>query len=425
MWSIKKRILITFRSPKLFFLTILYFLIFIIILGAIYYWNIGSLEFYKKHNQEIQFVKKLSNIFYLPHFFSSSKLENYNLIINKDDLIFLNNNLPETYAGKLLTKKYRKKIKAKFVANEKEYNVKVRYHGDMDNHWRDSKKSWVIAFTDEYFNGIKELHLVIPVDRNYLLEELNFYRARKAGLLTTPTKFVNFSVNNSNQGVYWQFESWNTEMLEKRNLSANTKLYGGINDYQLKAEDDYNYFKNSSYWRIYAPKNFSNDFTELNILLNILNNPNDKYFKENIGKIVDLENFYQWQINQILVGSVHQIGANMRFYFDPAVGKFKFIPWDVSIGKIYSAEKSSNQLIKRILGIPEFSAKQNELLKKYINNPDNLTDDLKFYNNLDKLTKNDFYKDFKKVENHFEYRKNIKNIKQKIINRFNFLKNNL
>lgn len=428
---ILKKIYKILRSPRLIVLTIFIFIIIIAGASVIYYWQIGGLKFYRRHHSLVQFIKKQSNTLYLPYLLSSSKLEHYDLIISKDDLEFLNQNLPPTYQGNSLERKYRKKIEGKLVVNDKEYQVKIRYHGDDDGHWRDSKKSWAITFSDKYFEGNKEIHLIIPVGRDYLLEELTFYRARKMGLLTTPTKFVNFFVNGQRQGVYWQFESWNKQMLEKRNVSADTNLYSGINIYELDDPSNYNYFEDVDFWRkcSYNTMQHPNDYTDLEFLLAIVNNPDDEYFNKNIGQIIDLENFYKWEINQYLVYSTHQDRNDLKFYFDSTQGKFKFIPWDISTGNIQSISSVENyytsELIIRILKNPEFLSRRNELLRDYVNNPANLADDLKFYDELDKLTKNDFYKDFKKVESHLAYRKKINDFRNKIIESFNHVKSDL
>ena len=75
----------------------------VLILGLTYYYQkIDKLEFYRKYHREIQMVNKISNIFYLPHMYSKSKLERYDLTISKSDLEYINKNLPEVYKGNLL-----------------------------------------------------------------------------------------------------------------------------------------------------------------------------------------------------------------------------------------------------------------------------------------------------------------------------------
>ena len=414
----------TIRSPKKIILVISV-LILLTAIVAVYDRQKDPLAFYNKHHALIQFVQKLSNILYFPYWFSASHLERYDLVIDQQDWDFLDSNLPSTYEGQTLTSQYRQEVRAKFVAGDKEYAVKVRYRGEMDNHWRDPQKSWLIDFGKEKFYGAKEIHLIIPIDRAYLIEEFNYYRARKVGLVVPETKFVNFFVNGERQGVYWQIDGWVKDMLVKQNISEKTNLYGGIDSIIEILKNKVSYFDDIRYWRKYAEANKS--YSDLISLLEIVNNPLDSYFQENIGKILDLNNFYQWQINQFLVSSIHETDANLRLYFDSTIGKFKFIPWDIELGETPPpfTEIKYNRLVTRILENPIFLHERNKLLWVYVGNPQNLADDLEYYDELDNLTKNDFYKDNKKVESDPAYRQKIKEMRKTIIADFNHVKNNV
>lgn len=422
----------TIKSPKRIILAIVV-LMFLFGIGAVYSWQKDKLAFYSKHHTAMQTVQKLTNVLFFPYWFSNSQLERYDLIIDQKDWDFLNENLPPIYQGRSLSSEYRQEVKAKFMAAGKEYDVKVRYRGEMDNHWRDPQKSWLVDFGKEKFNGDKEIHLIIPVDRDYLLEEFSYYRARKAGLLVPDTKFVNFFVNGERQGVYWQMEGWSKEMLDKQKIAGETNLYSAIDrEDGMLPPTDFSYFDNINLWKKYASstKKLADDFSDLAAFFKVINNPDDNFFAEKIGQILDLNSFYQWQINQYLVNSVHQgdTGGNQRLYFDTASDKFKFIPWDVSLGTDLPPplwEVKYSRLVTRVLANPVFLHERNKLLWAYVGQPENLADDLKHYDDLDALTKNDFYKDNKKVESDLAYRSKIKKMRNTIIEDFNYVKNNL
>jgi hypothetical protein len=424
--NLKKIFFKVLKSPRW---TVLVVLVFSFVILVVYGWSIGRDEFYRRHHQAVQWIKKSSDLLYFPYLFTHSQLERYDLVIADSDLNFLNNNLPAAYQGNLLTSQYRQKVKAKFTAASKDYAVKVRYRGDTDGHWRDDQKSWLIDFGKNYFERQKEMHLIIPVDRYYLLEELNFYRARKMGLVAPLTKFVNFFVNGKRQGVYWQVEGFSRDMLEKQKISSLANFYNGENfsDLSQSLTAGHSYFDDIFYWTKYADNTLDNhdNYTDLDLLLGIINHPSNEYFNQHIGDIVDLDNFYHWQVNQVLVASQHDVDSNLRFYFDPVIGKFKFTVWDVSLGdsgELDGLLKSSNMLTTRILANPEFLKARNQVLLAYVSDLKNLEDDLRHYDELDRLTKNDFYQDYLKVESNLTYREKVKAVRQALIDHFEYVK---
>lgn len=395
-----------------------------------YYRRIDKVEFYRRHHAAIQFVNKLSNVLYLPKMFFSSKLERYDLIIKEENLEFLNKNLPETYNDKILTEEYQKEADAKFYYQGREYKAKVRYRGDMDAHWRDPQKSWLINFNNKnYFQGANKINLIIPVDRYYLLEELSNYRAKKLGLAVPDSKFVNLFVNGKREGVYWQIESFSKDILEKQNIPGDINLYGSL-DFWDASGSQYFDFASIYSWKKYSQDSLSgsiDNYSDLKILLDTVNNPSDEYFYDNIWNIFDKDNFYSWVVQQYLAASTHQSGANLRLYFNTTAGKFYFIPWDVSTGSNPPAltEINYNAMLTRILKNPVFLHERNTALWKYVGDDKNLEDDLKHYDELDALTKNDFFKDTKKVASTYAYRKDIQKIRNEISEKFLYLRKNL
>ena len=402
-------------------------LLLVILFGAFYFFyfrHIDRVEFYRKYHAEVQFVNKLVNIFYLPQTLFPSKLERYDIVVKQKDLDFLNKNLPPLYAGNVLTDQYKVPVVAKFINKGKEYEVKVRYRGLMDNHWRDPQKSWLVTFRKKTgnFEDKRQIHLIIASDRNYLLEELNYYRARKMGLAVPETKFIDLFVNGEGQGVYWLQEDWSNDFLARHNIKGN--LYSSI-DINQNGEPIKNIFDRASYWE---DASGTGNYANLESLLKVINNPSDDYFNKDIADILDLESFYQWQIVVYLTDSIHQAGGhNMRMYFDLNKGKFAFSPWDIAIGEAPPAfdEYNYNLLITRILKNPVFLEERNKRLWDYVGDDKNLADDLRYYDVLDKLTKNDFYKDFKRVDSDFAYRREVSSLRKQIEEKFLSLKNNL
>ncbi|OGY51289.1 MAG: hypothetical protein A3J59_02355 [Candidatus Buchananbacteria bacterium RIFCSPHIGHO2_02_FULL_56_16] len=393
-----------------------------------YFRHLTRLEIYARHHGEIQFIKKLSNVLFVPQLFTPEKLPRYDLIVKRQDLEFLNSNLPAGYVGALLSDQNRQSVPATFLSGSEVRKVEVRYRGDTDIHWRDPQKSWRVNFpVEEPFDGSSAINLIIPVDRGYLLESLNFYRAKKLGLLVPEIKFVNLFVNGARHGVYWQVEQWGPEFLARNGIATSTNLYGSAEFADLEGLPSGG-FSTASAWRKYASKaDGIDDYSDLQRLLDVINLPSDEALNEQIGTVIDFDNFYAWQINQYLTMSDHQSGINLRLYPDPTTGKFRFLPWDIMMGDPLPpyVEANYNQLITRILSNRAFLHERNLRLWQYVGDEATLADDLAYYDQLDGQTRGDFYKDSLKVESNLAYRRKIRTLRQQIVDRVKALRDNL
>lgn len=402
---LKIRRYINRRTLRFFYIGVIFFLI---IICAASFLNVNFLEMAGRSETIKLLGKSLADIPYVIYGFKSTKdVPVYNIVIDKERLDELNKNLPvETF---ILEKKYKKTHPAKFIMGDKEYNIDVRYRGDYSNHWRFEKKSWQINFSDDYFENKKSIGLILPEDRLFFMEQLNNYRAKKMGLSSPESKFVILKVNGKSQGIYFETEDWGKEFLEKSKMAGDANFYGEDIDGGIFAS-------------IFAWKQYTSDLShqyqnygELDKLISLLKNPDDKEFYKEIVDLVDMDNFYRWNVHSMIAGGIHQDGwHNARLYFDNTVGKFKFIPWDVGGGKTdeqkTSLEKNVpgidfvnyNPIAARILKKPEFLQARNKILWDYVNNGDNLKDDLEFYDGLYKKYRDAFYKDgLKRVANYF------------------------
>ncbi|MBT6294878.1 MAG: hypothetical protein HOJ25_04305, partial [Candidatus Magasanikbacteria bacterium] len=286
-----------------------------------------------------------------------------------------------------------------FIFDNKIYEVEVRYRGNSAPHWSEEKKSMRIRFPkDDLFFGKRDINFIIPLDRYYLAEEFNNYRARKMGLVVPDSKFVGIKINGKQEALYWEVEHFSKEFLETHNLSGDMDLYGEGDTFQQKIYTDINY------WQKYVedPLKAKNNYTPLEIYLSFLNEAPEEVFNKYIFDLIDKDNFYTWTIHNLLSGSLHQdYSHNIRMVFDKSVGKFKIFPWDlyvydysVKVLDIDSAlEATRNPLVGRVLSNPEFMHERNQMMWEYVENKDNLKEGLKTYDELFVSTQKTFYND--------------------------------
>ncbi len=346
----------------------------------------------------------------------------YRLEIKSGNFRKLNDAIPNSLSDEviggtiLFPAQMEETVNGTFYFEDKVYDVDVRYRGENSNHWTRAKKSWQIKFEKETpFKGLRTLKLIIPDDRGYYAEAMNFYRAEKFGLAVPETEFVQLYVNNDYQGVYFAIEDFSSEFLEKNNKPADANIYASKN---ISIGDGGTIYDDSRLWRkesddkIFEYENFS----EIDFLLTQMNRED---FASVADDIIDMDSFYNWNIVAILAGSVHQSSwGNMRLYFNNVKGKFEFLPWDIGI-KSNPPDDMTNKLVEKILASPEFYKERSRRLWDYVSNPDNLAGDLNYYDVLHKKIKGAFYSDFKKFDNNISFNKKVSEIRSQYESIFN------
>lgn len=372
-------------------------------------------------------VRNLSNVLYAKYYFQESKLDTIRLEIDEEDLAELVDNLPPPYSKEILTDEYKQEKKAILVADDKEYQVRVRYRGDLSNHWSGEKKSWQIELRgDELFQGMSEFNLTIPEDRDYILEEYNQWRARQLGLLVPHSEFVELSVNGGKRVTYWLHEHWSKELLSKQGVPDGATIYGSED-----GGDEFGkwkpIFESPSYWQTYTENEYAqfDDYAPIAALLELLES-DDTTFAKNIFSLIDEENFYAWNIHATVAASDHQNSwNNMRLYFNPAIGKFQFIPWDVNQwAPGESIDRDYNPIVTRILSVPEYRHKRDMLLWKQVA-PEEVEKKLQYFDQLWDDVKVSLYKDGTKPQSNWEVAKTVEQHRKWIIANAQNIRNQL
>ncbi len=370
-----------------------------------------------------EFILTAQNLPYLSYTFVSSKLPTYEVIIEPDKLDEIYKALPKEDVG-MLPDEAKDSKKAMLKIGGQTYNARLGLHGDTSLHWLYEKKSWQIKVEGENFpDGMQELMFIVPIRRFYIVEQFNNYRAKKLGLIVPKSKFANLKINGRNLGVYFLSEGWSENFLASAEIATPTNLYGerAINE---------PVFDGVNFWKKYV-KNFNqkfDDYGELRRLLDLIQNADDNTFRKKIFTLIDENNFYDWYIHALLSGSTHQDWAhNLRIYFDRGSGKLKFIPWDVGAWstKAFGIDNNYNPLISRIISIPDFRKKRDELLYKYVADPYNLGDDLSAYDKIANEVRSAFYKDPLKEFSNRYYDDEVARYRQIIKDNFNSIKDYL
>ncbi|MDC1205242.1 right-handed parallel beta-helix repeat-containing protein [Candidatus Pacebacteria bacterium] len=366
-------------------------------------------------------MRKIPDIFFIPQtIFSESKLETYELSISENQLLKLNNALGDEPFGSSLKSENKVWVAASFRAPGYVDNVKVKYRGQLANHWNSYKKSYTIKFPkDNLFRGMRELSLIIPVDRRYFSTSLNNYRARKMDLLVPSEYYARLSVNGSQPGVMLTMEHWEQAWIEKQPISTLSGLYGIDETPPIGSIYD---MQNIEYWKSWNKE--EDTFPELIALIALTQNTSDKTFEKLAPTLLDLEAFYAADTIRLLTGGYHASddGNNVVLLFDAAEGRFKPIPFNAGL----SVEKrvmalNAPLLQKRIWDIPAFRTARDTYFTTYVTQ--NAVDDLAFVDAWIADYKSELYRDNAKLENNFMLSSNLKNFREVVYNHMSLTPN--
>jgi hypothetical protein len=327
-----------------------------------------------------------------------SDIEQYDIKLNSKNLLLLLNSIHERKEKNILSKKY---FNGDLLYKDKAYRIQIRVRwGQTETHYAFKKKSYKIKFLDPFPKGIRGLEFIIIRDKQYITEATSLYLAKKMGLIVPQFWFGNLTINGDRHGLYFISERLDDKMLEKNKLQ-NGNLYVDNGGADLNTEA---YNRNS---KVNYP---INHHASINKLLNIMKDNNIEHFKKQIGSILDIEDFIRWSVHANLMGTSHQMFAgNLRLYFDPTKGQFRHIIWNTDSHLFPSIDfQVKNELALKLMRIPEFRLKRNQLLWKYVANDKALIDLGKFYDDTYNNIKYALFSDSKKKDSNLLAYLNIK-----------------
>ncbi|MEK7208039.1 MAG: CotH kinase family protein [Patescibacteria group bacterium] len=375
-------------------------------------------------------LRKLPDVLFFPYALFGTNLPVYKFTVLPVELLELNVNLPADPIGGQLTNEDRVYVKAFFQSGDYEGEVKLRYRGTSAHHWNSFQRSFRVKFPNEtLFEGADNLNFIIPYDRGYFVEPLNFYRAKKLGALALPMRFGRVVWNGEDMGVYLVSPGWSDALVGGSRMSPTTVVYGADDARAATAvgarADDSAVTVTTPEGAIHLTRYTTAEAPgSLETLLILLYEADDDAFARLIPEIFDLEKFYAWNIMNILAGSPHydDTFGNLFLLFDPASGRFELSPWDPGVRPVLSAgaryEDTNMRLARRILSVPKFLSRRNELLRAYLTDPGNLADDLAFFDRLYRETRRDFFSDSAKLYNNLQFLRQVKTFRAQAAENF-------
>lgn len=308
---------------------------------------------------------------------SDSKLDTFYLSINKSRLKALNADLP--VSGKNYVKAFMK-----YNKNPEMFKVKVKYRGDMPNHWMFEKKSFRIKMKKSSTLDIARRFNLINIDTYKTTVDLVTYKiAKELGLISPDFYPVRVFLNGNYMGVYFYLDQTKEQLLRDHNRMPGSIYQETGIDHLKTGEAKYKnidengvgrLWSNELYWDKIASRNYEQktNRTDIKYLMDAVNNFDDIEFYNFMNRYVNKDAYYKYFALDSLVGSAHHTYVhNHKVYFDPYMGQFEPIAWDVRYWSDDTKAKDTANypFINRIKLNPIFEANRDKVaynvLQKY------------------------------------------------------------
>lgn len=284
---------------------------------------------------------------------------------------------------------------AQFIHNGEVYNCKIRVRGDLPAHWKGPKKSWRIKFgrspvshngadvveEEITFRGRRQINLIIPIDREYVLAYFVNALMRKRGLVVPEDRFVILRINGAIQGLYYEVEHFDKPLLAM-NRRPETTVFGQ-NDramhfeqytkYGTPAASDIRYDIGSL--RRLVDREGDLALQAMNVLQQHSLHPTPENFHR-VRAVMDWERYLTFRVMTTLCNTNHvRFGSdNLRLYYDSSRGLLEPIPWDLHITKLpkepgtidFWNNHGPDEIQRATLLDPELRLQRNKVLWSFV-----------------------------------------------------------
>ncbi len=161
-------------------------------------------------------------------------------------------------------------------------------------------------------------------DPSYMREYISYQVMAMAGLEVPYSSYAKLSINGEYMGLYLMVESIDDAYLKDHFGNNDGKLYKADLNTNLIANEDNNY-------QTLELKNGDPDTSELNLLIDTINDPDASY--EQITSILDVDSALAYIAFNTVFGNYDSYNGDhaQNFYLYLNEGKFYLIPWDYNM----------------------------------------------------------------------------------------------
>jgi len=305
-------------------------------------------------NRYLALANGLLNPFRNQHLLLESGLPVYDLKIKRGEYAKIEKAIEQAAQQGYMSEDSKVWANAKFLYNGEEYDVKVRVRGDLPVHWQGPKKSWRIKFGKEKlehngttieeeipFQGKRQINLILPNDRDYVLAAFVNELMREQGLTVLRDQFVILRINGILQGLYYEVEHFDKPLLAAHRRPETTVF--AQNDRAMHFEQYTKYgtpavsdarFDIGALRRLVDPQG-DLGLRAMQILFEHSLHPTAENFRR-VRAVLDWEKYLRFRILTTLCNTNHvRFGSdNLRLYYDESRGLLEPIPWDLHLTRM-------------------------------------------------------------------------------------------
>lgn len=305
-------------------------------------------------NKYVALIDGMSNPFRNRSLLLHSGLPIYDLKIKSKAFAELETAVEEARKKGWMSEDQKVEVDGKFYCDGEEYDVSVRIRGDLPPHWEGPKKSWRIQFGKQrivdgdqvlnepiYFHGHRQINLIIPKDRDFIMAPMTNQLMREAGLTVPQDQFVILRINGRMQGLYYEVEQFDKPLFAEQQRPETTVF--GQNDRAMHFEQYSKYgtpiTSDAKYdvgsLRIQVDEEATLARRAMEVLLEHSRNPTEENFRR-AQAVLDWDKFIRFRSLTTLLNTNHvNFGSdNLKLYYDPSRGLFEPIPWDVHLTRM-------------------------------------------------------------------------------------------
>ena len=263
----------------------------------------------------------------------------FQLIIPDSSRIILKKCRDSAMAVQILRDKFKIKVPASIVFNDDTVQIKMRLKGDYSDHWSGDKWSYRI-YTKKLIFGMRSFSIQSPTTRKNLSEWYFHSLLKEEGLIALRTKYVSLKENGKEKGMYLIEESFDKHLLEnnRRKNSPVFKFDESIWIDKLKLNEPYSQEEVFLMAKVDVFKSKSTLKDSLQLILynkgrTLINKL--KSGKDTLRKIIDIDKAAKIFAIADLTGGHHALRwKNIRFCFNPLIGKLELIGFDSNSGNL-------------------------------------------------------------------------------------------
>lgn len=385
-WSDKKSVLLNLLALML--IAVMVNLIFVGVKGVLAYKNSVQSDF----SLSFATVKLFTNEYLARRYqqITTSQLPDrkdileFRIYTAKSDLDSLNANLPAS--GKFQSVP----AQIEFSGEEILFDADMRFRGGLPLHWLYDKKSYRINLPPySTILGARKFNLVNPSTTNSIADIVSYEIAEQEGLLTPNFQQARVYVNDEYNGFHFYLEQPDESLL-RNNSRMPGSIYSGDTLFKkdsfgasetarsaLVYKDRHGeslLWRDVRLWEKKASRNSesSGDKRDIEFYINTLNTKDPIEFYQRFNHFFDIDKYYSfWGIDTMVGGYHHDNFHNHKIYFDPYIGKFEPIEWDVRFWSALYLHKNLpiNPLLRQIILNPVLEYERDQrtyvLMQKY------------------------------------------------------------